>query len=129
MHGNRSGSYLAVLNTCNRAGESVFSIVETNQFKHLTHLSLQFFPGDDAAVKAYLAARLAQVNAEKRALASKLRATTADRDERARNEARMQKELDTLQQQTDALLSQERLQYADELNAQVRRCCPRLVSL
>jgi spindle assembly abnormal protein 6 len=100
----------------------VYSIVETTQFKHLTHLSLQFFPGDDAAVKAYLAARLAQVNAEKRVLSAKLRVTTVDRDARARNEAQMQTELDTLQQQTDALLSQERLHYADELNTQVWHC-------
>jgi spindle assembly abnormal protein 6 len=38
---------------------SVLSIVQTNQFKHLTHLSLQLRQGTDATIKRVLAARLA----------------------------------------------------------------------
>jgi spindle assembly abnormal protein 6 len=38
----------------------IFSIIETNEFKHLTHLSLRFRPGNDAAVKSYLASTLIQ---------------------------------------------------------------------
>lgn len=34
------------------------NVVETNPFKHLTHLSLQFVPGNDADVKKYLASCL-----------------------------------------------------------------------
>ena len=40
-------------NTSN--GRSVFTVVETNTFKHITHLSLHFLPGNDASVKKYLA--------------------------------------------------------------------------
>jgi len=36
----------------------VLSVVETNMFKQLTHISLQLRPGNDAAIKAYLASRL-----------------------------------------------------------------------
>jgi len=36
----------------------VLSVVETNMFKQLTHISLQLRPGNDAAIKGYLASRL-----------------------------------------------------------------------
>eukprot|EP01069_Polyplicarium_translucidae_P007207 Polyplicarium_translucidae@DN3072_c0_g1_i3.p1 len=39
-------------------GCAVLSLVETNQFKELTHLYLRFRKGDDDLVKAHLAARL-----------------------------------------------------------------------
>lgn len=111
-------SYLAVLQTCDSEHKSVFSIVETNPFKHLTHLSLQFFPGDDAAIKTYLAARLAQVNAHKRQLATSLLRTTNDLTTTRASASSLQKQLDTLTQQTDAALSTEKLKFADDLNAQ-----------
>ena len=38
--------------SCRYAG---FNIIETNSFKHINHLSLQFLPGNDASVKEYLA--------------------------------------------------------------------------
>lgn len=37
---------------------AVFSIVETNPFKHLQHVALKFRPGNDENVKKYLADRL-----------------------------------------------------------------------
>ena len=36
-------------------GMATLHVVETNPFKHLTHLSLKFLPGSDAEVKKYLA--------------------------------------------------------------------------
>lgn len=36
----------------------VLSLVESNMFKNLTHISLQMRPGNDAAIKSYLASRL-----------------------------------------------------------------------
>lgn len=54
-------SFLARLETLVPGGFSVFSLVETNPFKELTHLSLKFRAGNDAAIKTYLAARLRQV--------------------------------------------------------------------
>lgn len=55
-------SFLARLETLVTGGFSVFSLVETNPFKELTHLSLRFMAGNDAAIKTYLAARLRQVS-------------------------------------------------------------------
>jgi spindle assembly abnormal protein 6 len=36
----------------------VFSIIEANNFKQITHISIQMRPGNDASIKAYLASRL-----------------------------------------------------------------------
>lgn len=54
-------SFLARLETQVPGGFSIFSLVETNPFKELTHLSLKFRAGNDTAIKTYLAARLRQV--------------------------------------------------------------------
>ena len=39
----------------------IFSVVEANKFKQLTHISLLLKPGDDHAIKMYLASRLALI--------------------------------------------------------------------
>jgi spindle assembly abnormal protein 6 len=59
-------------NSSSSAGLSTFSLVETNHFKELTHLSLRFRAGNDSAVKAYLAARLRQLRAEGASLTQQL---------------------------------------------------------
>lgn len=112
-------SYLAVLTTCGSDGKSVFSIVETNPFKHLTHLSLHFVPGDDAAIKSYLAARFAQITNELQHVTAALQHTTAALQQSRASEAELQKQLDTLTQQTESTRAREKLQYADDLNTQV----------
>ena len=40
----------------------IFSVVESNMFKQLTHISLQLRPGNDSAIKAYLASRLSYIS-------------------------------------------------------------------
>lgn len=40
---------------------AVLNVIETNPFKHLTHLSLKFIPGTDSDVKKYLADCLKQL--------------------------------------------------------------------
>lgn len=62
LGGSGEPSFLARLETVVPGGFSVFSVVETNPFKELTHLSLKFRAGNDAAIKTYLAARLRQVS-------------------------------------------------------------------
>ncbi|KAL7855322.1 hypothetical protein SRHO_G00175120 [Serrasalmus rhombeus] len=54
------------------------NVVETNAFKHLTHLSLKLLPGSDVEVKKYLAACLATVKQEKEQLQQRLRTTEED---------------------------------------------------
>jgi spindle assembly abnormal protein 6 len=46
------------------SGESVFKMVETNDFKQLPHISLCFRPGTDMAIKSFLAFRLTEVQQE-----------------------------------------------------------------
>ena len=53
--GEESPRFLAVLRVGADADEnSSLGVVETNKFKHLSHISLAFKPGDDAAIKALL---------------------------------------------------------------------------
>lgn len=58
-----------------KGGESVFRIVETNDFKQLPHITLSFRPGNDFAVKQFLAFRLAEVKANNADLTSELART------------------------------------------------------
>ncbi|KFO94422.1 Spindle assembly abnormal protein 6, partial [Buceros rhinoceros silvestris] len=54
------------------------NVVETNPFKHLTHLSLKFLPGNDAEVKKFLASSLKCLKEDKMMLEEKLRKTEED---------------------------------------------------
>ena len=64
--GEPNPRFLAVLRLGAGAGEdSALGVVETNKFKHLSHISLAFKPGDDASIKKYLAARLMDVKGER----------------------------------------------------------------
>ncbi len=47
-------------------GIAELSVVETNPFKHLTHLALKLQPGNDADVKKYLAKCLRKLQVRKR---------------------------------------------------------------
>jgi hypothetical protein len=47
-------SYIAKLDT----NSGIFSFVEVNKFKQITHITLPLKQGDDAAIKMYLASRL-----------------------------------------------------------------------
>ncbi|XP_067996672.1 spindle assembly abnormal protein 6 homolog isoform X1 [Melanerpes formicivorus] len=54
------------------------NIVETNPFKHLTHLSLKFLPGNDTEIKKFLASCLKCLKEDKTLLEEKLRKTEED---------------------------------------------------
>lgn len=51
---------------------SVFKIVETNDFNQLPHITLAFRPGNDAAIKRFLASRLSEVKLTNGKLSSDL---------------------------------------------------------
>ncbi len=68
-------NFLARL-TIPSATAGVFAIVEANQFKELTHLSLSFRAGTDQTLKAYLATRLRYMT-QAHAQASTAHTTTA----------------------------------------------------
>ena len=44
---------------------AIFSIVESNQFRELTHLSLNLKPGNDSSIRRYLSVRLSELLDEK----------------------------------------------------------------
>ncbi|NWX20954.1 SAS6 protein, partial [Aegotheles bennettii] len=54
------------------------NVVETNPFKHLTHLSLKFLPGSDAEIKKFLASCLKRLKEDKITLEEKFRKTEED---------------------------------------------------
>ncbi|XP_041861893.1 spindle assembly abnormal protein 6 homolog isoform X2 [Melanotaenia boesemani] len=54
-------------------GPVSFSVVETNAFKHLNHLSLRLVQGSDKEIKDYLATCLSTLKAEKQAVDMKLK--------------------------------------------------------
>uniref|UniRef100_A0A8C8VDZ6 Spindle assembly abnormal protein 6 homolog n=1 Tax=Pelusios castaneus TaxID=367368 RepID=A0A8C8VDZ6_9SAUR len=54
------------------------NVVETNPFKHLTHLSLKFLPGNDAEIKKFLAICLKCIKEEKLLLEQTLKKTEDD---------------------------------------------------
>ncbi|KAI8910409.1 hypothetical protein EDD86DRAFT_205347, partial [Gorgonomyces haynaldii] len=54
---------------------ATLSIVETNSFKHINHLSLYFTPGNDATVKEYLAHVVKELKLENQSLADQLAKT------------------------------------------------------
>jgi spindle assembly abnormal protein 6 len=57
------------------AGESLFKMVETNDFKQLAHIGLCFRPGSDMAIKSFLAFRLTEVQQERENLSRDLSST------------------------------------------------------
>lgn len=60
---------------CSASGDSTFSIVESTQFRELTHISLRLRQGSDEAVKQHLAGKLRSSRAEASDLAERLRAS------------------------------------------------------
>jgi spindle assembly abnormal protein 6 len=59
-------------------GCALLSIIEANPFKHLTHLSLRFVAGNDAAVKKYLADCLKEANDQNAILRDRFQTMESD---------------------------------------------------
>lgn len=79
-----------------RGSDSIFKIVETNDFNQLPHITLAFRPGNDVAVKQFLAFRLSEVKLNCEHLTADLNMTTGDRDS---TQIKLE---DTLQQLTES---------------------------
>ncbi|GBF91102.1 hypothetical protein Rsub_04771 [Raphidocelis subcapitata] len=125
--------FQAVLTT--KAGDSVLKVVETNDFKQLPHITLTFRPGNDTAVKQFLAFRLGEVRADCSQLSEVLAQTQSERESTRASLADVQQQLSALQQrhaqqtmQLEAQLreqaaaaAEERLRERGELKAQMER--------
>ncbi|CAM6118155.1 unnamed protein product [Calypogeia fissa] len=93
---NDSPRFLAILNV--RTGDSTFSIVETNQFKHLSHISLCFRQGNDQTIKSYLAGRLAEFKTINLDLHEKLRRTLLSLEKALRDADKLSSEVAELKE-------------------------------
>ncbi|EKX45534.1 hypothetical protein GUITHDRAFT_108408 [Guillardia theta CCMP2712] len=65
--------------------QASLNIVETNQFKNLTHLRLEMRPGNDHAVKQYLAGELAKVKYARNSLLEQLRQVNNELQDRMKD--------------------------------------------
>jgi Centriolar protein SAS N-terminal len=65
-HGQPSPAFQAVLSA--GPAESVFKVVETNDFNQIAHINLCFRPGTDASIKSFLAFRLTEVRNQRDSL-------------------------------------------------------------
>ncbi|XP_076578752.1 spindle assembly abnormal protein 6 homolog [Chaetodon auriga] len=103
-------------------GPGNFSVVETNVFKHLNHLSLRLAHGSDKEIKDYLAVCLSTLKAEKQALESKSKKTEDDLS-RQLNYAQQTlsektKELDKLRSEWTSQASCLSSRYSQELQSE-----------
>nr|CCA16955.1 spindle assembly protein putative [Albugo laibachii Nc14] len=110
-------SYLAVLNV-SESDISTFSVVETNIFKHLTHLSLPFQAGNDEAVKSYLASRLCQRNLEKRRLIGTLTHTREQLKHFRDQNKKLERSLEDVERKHSVQSSQEAMRFTEEIHSQ-----------
>ncbi|ELU04624.1 hypothetical protein CAPTEDRAFT_198072 [Capitella teleta] len=106
-----SGNAIATLN-----------IIETNPFKHLTHLALKFLPGQDADVKKFLAKCLEHLKDENVGLKDRLARTESDLSTQLRQarEALSSRtmELDALKRDWTSRSKDVSSQHMQELNAE-----------
>ncbi|XP_033120832.1 spindle assembly abnormal protein 6 homolog [Anneissia japonica] len=104
---------------------ATLSVVQTNAFKHLTHLSLKLLPGMDADVKKYLADCLKNLKDEKSSLESRLQSTEADLSQRLRQTqealSARSSELDSLKLEWSSRISNLTAQHSNELLAERKK--------
>ncbi|KAJ7555210.1 hypothetical protein O6H91_05G026800 [Diphasiastrum complanatum] len=110
---NDSPRFLAVLQV--RTGDSAFSVVETNQFKHLSHLSLCFRQGNDSTIKSYLAGRLAEFKCANADLHGKLRRTLLSLEKALQDVNGLTSELSELKENNSRVISELKEKYMLEI--------------
>jgi spindle assembly abnormal protein 6 len=118
------GGFLARLETGGVGGGAgsasdgcALSIVETNQFRELTHLSLRVRAGNDVAVKSYLAGRLGQSRAEATSLRMRLDDSEAARLRESSRKTEVEAEVVRLREGRERDLRDLRAMHSAELTA------------
>ena len=79
----------------------LFSVVESNEFKNLTHISLQLRPANDSAIKSYLASRLNMALSDSKDLRASLQETSANLDKSTSKIEDLEEELSALRSRLD----------------------------
>ncbi|GIY58471.1 spindle assembly abnormal protein 6 homolog [Caerostris extrusa] len=98
---------------------SELDVVETNPFKHLTHLSLKFVPATDSSIKQYLSMCFKNLKEENRQLHNRLTQSEHDFKEQLSSsrmalEQKIQ-ELEVVRKELSVELSMKESKYAREL--------------
>ena len=88
--------FVAVLSTL--GGAPVLTVTETNPFRQLAHLALRFVSGNDAAIKKYLAGRVADFKAQLALTRDELGERTAQLQETAELAAGQTEKLRTIEE-------------------------------
>ncbi|GAQ88756.1 ER-Golgi vesicle-tethering protein/Myosin class II heavy chain [Klebsormidium nitens] len=122
-----SPRFVAILRL--RGGDSSVSIVETNQFKHLSHISLNFRPGNDAAVKQYLAGRLAEFKAANHDYHEKLTRALHMLDTAQKDNSRLASEVSKLKDSNTRYVSELKGEQALAVTAEKEKALQDLTSL
>jgi spindle assembly abnormal protein 6 len=97
-------------------GTGIFSIVESNVFKQLTHISLQLRPGNDQAIKAYLSARLSMATEISKQQAQQIRNLSKELQFEKESRQVLAQELHDLRAYQTAQLDALRSQHEHELS-------------
>ncbi|XP_071811056.1 uncharacterized protein [Apostichopus japonicus] len=124
QQGKESPKFILQLSKVDQSEQSLaeLAIIETNPFKHLTHLTLKVKPGSDTEVKRFLAKCLKQLQEEHRQVQSHLQMTESSlkRQLQQNQEALADKsqELEKLkgqwQSHTDSITARHNQQLAEE---------------
>uniref|UniRef100_UPI00358ED828 spindle assembly abnormal protein 6 homolog n=1 Tax=Myxine glutinosa TaxID=7769 RepID=UPI00358ED828 len=102
-------------------GPACLNVVETNSFKHLTHLSLCLLPGSDNEIKKYLASCLRSLKEENTTLQYRICKTDEDLTQRLNHSqqalAERNRELERLKSEWSTHTSSLNSQHSHELSA------------
>ncbi|KAM3914308.1 spindle assembly abnormal protein 6 homolog [Leptodactylus fuscus] len=97
-------------------------VVETNPFKHLTHLSLRLLPANDMEVKTYLATCLKCIKEEKMVLQHKLQKTEDDLTRQLlfaqQSLSEKSSELENLKSDSSSVVTSLKIQHTAELTSE-----------
>ena len=93
-----------------------YVVTQVNKFKHLSHISLNFRPGNDASIKQYLASRLTEVKGHRENLRATLEVTKERLETSTSNEAKMMKELAEHREQNAVMVGEMRNAQMASLN-------------
>ncbi|KAJ3333697.1 Spindle assembly abnormal protein 6 [Blyttiomyces sp. JEL0837] len=122
---DESPKFLAQMSLGANSQSALFNIIETNTFKHIIHLSLHFIPGNDAAVKQYLAGMVKELKTDNSVLRNQLRSTHDSLSTRLRDtaatSAAVVSELDKLKISHAEQASRLQLQHSQQMAEEKER--------
>eukprot|EP00743_Colponemidia_sp_Colp-15_P007698 GILK01008333.1.p1 GENE.GILK01008333.1~~GILK01008333.1.p1 ORF type:complete len:585 (-),score=127.95 GILK01008333.1:154-1821(-) len=115
-NGDENAKFICSLKSSPQTNEAKLFIVETNNFKHLVHLTLRFRAGNDDALKKFLAEKLKQFKASALDYSERLQRTETDLSSQAVETERLRSELRRLNEDHERGLAQAQLERSQALS-------------